>query len=78
MSKLMLLFLMLASASALAQAPSRVRGTITAVDENTLSVDGKVQVRLGEKTEIVSTQRSLSSSRSTPATGRSTGATTRP
>src|SRR5688572_2005966 len=52
----MLWVVLLASACALAQAPARVRGTITAVDENTLTVDGKTQVRLGDKTEIVSTQ----------------------
>jgi len=33
-----------------------VRGTITAVDGNTLTVDGKERVSLGEKTEIVFTQ----------------------
>jgi hypothetical protein len=53
--KLMLLFLMVASASVLAQA-TRVRGTITAMDGNTLTVDGTTQVLVGEKTEIVFTQ----------------------
>jgi hypothetical protein len=33
-----------------------VRGTITAVDANSLVVDGKTKVGLGEKTEIVFTQ----------------------
>lgn len=39
-----------------AQAPTRVRGTITAFDGNALTVDGKVQVVLGEKTQIVFAQ----------------------
>jgi hypothetical protein len=38
------------------QAQTRVRGTITALETNGLVVDGKTQVRLGEKTEIVFTQ----------------------
>jgi hypothetical protein len=38
------------------QAQTRVRGTITASDANTVTIDGKTQVRLGEKTEIVFTQ----------------------
>jgi hypothetical protein len=37
-------------------AQTRMRGTITAFDGNTLTVDRKAQVRLGEKTEIVFTQ----------------------
>jgi hypothetical protein len=53
--KLMLLLLLVASASVLAQA-TRVRGTITAMDGNTLTVDGTTQVLVGEKTEIVFTQ----------------------
>lgn len=51
-----LLALLLAAGLAFAQAPTRVRGTISAFDGNTLSVDGKVDVRLGDKTEIVFTQ----------------------
>ena len=39
-----------------AQAPTRVRGTITGFDGNTLTVDGKAQVLIGEKTEIVFAQ----------------------
>jgi len=39
-----------------AQAPTRVRGTITGFDGKTLTVDGKAQVLLGEKTEIVFAQ----------------------
>jgi Domain of unknown function (DUF5666) len=38
------------------QAQTRLRGTITAVDGKGLTVDGKEQVTLGEKTEIVFTQ----------------------
>ena len=51
-----LIVLALALGTAEAQAPSRVRGTITAVDGNTLTVDGKERVSLGEKTEILFTQ----------------------
>jgi hypothetical protein len=56
MKRLALYCLLLAATAALAQAPTRVRGAITAFDGNTLTVDGKTQVRLGEKTEIVFTQ----------------------
>ena len=38
------------------QAQTRVRGTITALETNGFVVDGKTQVRLGEKTEIVFNQ----------------------
>ena len=38
------------------QAQTRVRGKITAVNESGFVVDGKTQVRLGDKTEIVYTQ----------------------
>ena len=55
LSKLVLILAALAL-SAAAQAPTRVRGTISAVDGNTLTVDGKTQVIVGEKTEIVFTQ----------------------
>ena len=51
-----LIVLALALGTAEAQAPSRVRGTITAVDGNAITVDGKERVSLGEKTEIVFTQ----------------------
>ena len=51
-----LIVLALALGTAEAQAPSRVRGTITAVDGNTLTVDAKERISLGEKTEIVFTQ----------------------
>jgi uncharacterized protein DUF5666 len=43
----------LALASPALHAQSRVRGTITAVEGNSLTVDGKERVSLGEKTEIV-------------------------
>ena len=36
-----------------ADAQTRVRGTITGVEANSITVDGKTQVSLGEKTEIV-------------------------
>jgi hypothetical protein len=48
--------LLLFACAALAQAPQRVRGTITASDGNALTVDGKTQIRLDEKTEIVFAQ----------------------
>ena len=50
------LVLLLAAATAAAQAPTRVRGKITAVDGETFVVDQKAHVRLGDKTEIVYTQ----------------------
>jgi hypothetical protein len=50
------LLLVLVACAALAQAPQRVRGTITASDGNAFTVDGKTQVRIGEKTEIVFAQ----------------------
>src|SRR2546426_3279364 len=55
LSKLVLILAALAL-SAAAQAPTRVRGTISAVDGNTLTVDSKTQVLVGEKSEIVFTQ----------------------
>jgi Domain of unknown function (DUF5666) len=55
LSKLVLILAALAL-SAAAQAPTRVRGTISAFDGKTLTVDGKAQVLVGEKTEIVFTQ----------------------
>jgi hypothetical protein len=47
---------LLFACAALAQAPQRVRGTITASDANVLTVDGKTQIRLDEKTDIVFAQ----------------------
>src|SRR5262245_4939685 len=50
------IILAIATEWAFAQGPVRVRGTISAFDGKTLTVDGKTQVLLGEKTEIVFTQ----------------------
>jgi Domain of unknown function (DUF5666) len=50
-----ILILALGCAAVQAQ-PTRVRGTISAFDGKALTVDGKTQVLLGEKTEIVFTQ----------------------
>ena len=55
-SRLTSLALLFIACSVAAQAPTRVRGTITAFDGKALTVDGRVQVLLGEKTEIVFTQ----------------------
>ena len=56
LSRLSSVVLLLFACAALAQAPQRVRGTITASDGNVLTVDGKTQIRLNEKTEIVFAQ----------------------
>lgn len=56
MKRSALLALALPSSLVLAQTPTRVRGTITSLDGAALTIDGKQQVRLGEKTEIVFTQ----------------------
>jgi hypothetical protein len=50
------LLLVLVALGAAAQAPTRVRGKITAVDGDTITVDSKSRVRIGDKTEIVYTQ----------------------
>ena len=55
LSKLVLVLAALAL-SAAAQAPTRVRGTVSAFDGTTLTVDNKTQVLVGEKSEIVFTQ----------------------
>ena len=55
LSKLVLILAAFAL-SAAAQSPTRVRGTISAFDGNTLAVNGKAQVVVGENTEIVFTQ----------------------
>jgi hypothetical protein len=47
---------LLALGFAQAQAPTRVRGMISAFDGAVLVIDGKTSVRLGDKTEIVYTQ----------------------
>ncbi len=54
LSKLALV-LLLAAVSAAAQEPTRVRGKITAVDGDMISIES-TRVRIGEKTEIVYTQ----------------------
>jgi hypothetical protein len=46
-------FFALVFAASCASAQTRVRGTITAVDGNAITVNGKDRVLLGEKTEIV-------------------------
>jgi hypothetical protein len=56
LSRLSSVLLVLVACAAVAQAPQRVRGLITASDGNGFTVDGKTQVRLGEKTEIVFAQ----------------------
>jgi hypothetical protein len=55
LSRLALLLLLVAVGAA-AQAPTRVRGKITAVAGDLVTVEGKTQVRIGDKTEIVYTQ----------------------
>jgi hypothetical protein len=55
-SRLSSVLLLLFACAALAQAPQRVRGTITASDANVLTVNGKTQIRLDGKTEIVFAQ----------------------
>jgi len=49
-------FLALVFAASCASAQTRVRGTISAVDGNDITVDGKERVVLNEKTEIVFTK----------------------
>jgi Domain of unknown function (DUF5666) len=51
-----LVLLAVVATVAIAQAPTRVRGMITAFDGKALTVDGKEQITLGDKTEIVFTQ----------------------
>src|SRR5947207_6841809 len=55
-SRLSSLALLLALVALGASAQERLRGTITAVKGNTLVVDGKQEVRVGDKTEIVYAQ----------------------
>ena len=52
LSKLVALLAAIALVAA-AQAPGRVRGTISGFDGKTLTVDGKTEVLIGDKTEIV-------------------------
>lgn len=56
MKRLAVTALLLVSTVAAAQAPTRVRGLITAFEAETLTVDGKTRVTLDAKTEIVFTQ----------------------
>jgi hypothetical protein len=51
--KLFLAAVLVLSCAASQAQPVRVRGTISAFDGKTLTVDGKQQVLLGEKTEVV-------------------------
>ena len=55
-SRVLLAGMALALASTAIHAQTRVRGTITATDGKSITVDGKTQVLLGDKTEIVFTQ----------------------
>ena len=55
LSKLVLLLAAVAITAA-AQSPTRVRGKISAVQGDVITVDEKTQVRVGDKTEIVYTQ----------------------
>jgi hypothetical protein len=55
-SRLCSALLALVACAAIAQAPTRVRGMISASEGNTITIDNKTQVRVGEKTEIVFTQ----------------------
>ena len=61
MKQLFALFLALACASAFAQAPSRIRGTITSLDGDVLSVktrDGKeVKLQLAPDAQVVTTKK---------------------
>ena len=50
------LVLLLAAATVAAQAPTRVRGKITDVSGDMITVDQKTHVHVGDKTEIVYTQ----------------------
>ena len=52
-SRLINLTLLLALGASAALAQERVRGLITGFDGRTLTIDGRTQVQLGEKTEIV-------------------------
>lgn len=56
MKNVLVMLLVAGSASALAQNPVRVRGTISALEGDTLVVDGRTRVIIGEQTDIVFTQ----------------------
>ncbi len=47
---------MVVAGTALAQAPTRVRGTVSSFQDSILVVDGKTQIRVNDKTEIVFAQ----------------------
>ena len=53
-TSVLLITVLLAASTAVAQ--TRVRGTITAVDGNAITVDGKERITLSDKTEIVFTK----------------------
>ena len=55
-TRLSSLALLLVVSAVLGQAPARVRGTISAFDGNTVTVDGKARAVVAEKTEIVFAQ----------------------
>jgi len=55
-TSLFLMGIALTLASTGIHAQTRVRGTISALEGNTLTIDGKERITLGEKTEIVFTQ----------------------
>ena len=55
LSKLVMILAAVAFGAA-AQAPTRVRGTISAFDGNTITIEGKTRVAVGDKTEIVFAQ----------------------
>jgi hypothetical protein len=56
LSRLTSFVLLFVAFAVAAQAPTRVRGTITAVDGNTITVNEKTRISLGDKSEIVFTQ----------------------
>ena len=55
-SRLTSLALLLVACAAVAQAPTRVRGTVDSFDGTTLIVRGAAPIRVGERTEIVFAQ----------------------
>ncbi|HEX6691564.1 MAG TPA: hypothetical protein VF110_10505 [Burkholderiales bacterium] len=55
-SRLTSLALLFVACAAVAQAPTRVRGTVESFDGKALVVKGAAPIRVGEKTEIVYTQ----------------------
>jgi hypothetical protein len=55
-NRFLAVLLLAIATAAVAQAPTRVRGTISAFDGRTLTVDSKTLVLIGEKSEIVFAQ----------------------